>query len=78
MASSVSQLENYQSVLDQYNQSESQINENIDYLNSSEYEFSDQLLQDAIQIAQQEADAAAQSIQEQQQQEQQQQSPEGQ
>ena len=69
----VSQLENYQSVLDQYNQSEAQINENIEYLNSSEYEFSDQLLQDAIQIAQQEADAAAQSILEQQQQEQQQQ-----
>jgi hypothetical protein len=68
-----SQLENYQSVLDQYNQSEAQINENIEYLNSSEYEFSEQLLQEAIQIAQQEADATAQSILEQQQQEQQQQ-----
>jgi len=69
----VSQMQNYQSVIDQYTQSETQINQNIEYLNNSEYEFSDQLLQDAIQIAQQEADAEAQIILEQQQQEQQQQ-----
>jgi hypothetical protein len=69
----VSQMQNYQSVIDQYTQSETQIDQNIEYLNNSEYEFSDQLLQDAIQIAQQEADAAAQVILEQQQQEQQQQ-----
>ncbi len=69
----VSQMQNYQSVIDQYTQSETQINQNIEYLNNSEYEFSDQLLQDAIQLAQQEADAEAQVILEQQQQEQQQQ-----
>jgi hypothetical protein len=69
----VSQMQNYQSVIDQYTQSETQINQSIEYLNNSEYEFSNQLLQDAIQIAQQEADAAAQVILEQQQQEQQQQ-----
>jgi hypothetical protein len=69
----VSQMQNYQSVIDQYTQSETQINQNIEYLNNSEYEFSDQLLQDAIQIAQQQADAEAQVILEQQQQEQQQQ-----
>ncbi len=68
----VSQLQNYQSVLDQYAQSETQINENIEYLNNSDYEFSEQLLQDAIQIAQQQADAEAQIILEQQQEQQQQ------
>ena len=68
----VSQLQNYQSVLDQYAQSETQINENIEYLNDSDYEFSEQLLQDAIQIAQQQADAEAQIILEQQQEQQQQ------
>jgi hypothetical protein len=68
-----SQAEFYQSTLNEYSQREAQVNEGIEYLNGSEYEFSDQLLEDAIQAAQNEADATAQAILEQQQQEQQQQ-----
>ena len=70
-----SQAEFYQSTIDEYSQREAQVNEGIEYLNESEYEFSDQLLEDAIQAAQNEADATAQAILEQQQQEQQQQEP---
>jgi hypothetical protein len=68
-----SQAEFYQSTIDEYSQREAQVNEGIEYLNESEYEFSDQLLEDAIQAAQNEADATAQAILEEQQQEQQQQ-----
>jgi hypothetical protein len=68
----VSQLQNYQSVLVQYAQSETQINENIEHFNNSNYHFSEQLLQDAIQTAQQQADSEAQILFEQQQEQQQQ------
>ena len=67
-----SQADFYQSTIDEYSQREAQVNEGIEYLNESEYEFSDQLLEDAIQTAQNEADATAQAILEQQQAEQQQ------
>lgn len=66
-----SQADFYQSTIDEYSQREAQVNEGIEYLNQSEYEFSDQLLEDAIQAAQNEADATAQAILEQQQAEQQ-------
>ena len=68
-----SQAQFYQTTIDEYSQREAQVTEGIEYLNGSEYEFSGQLLEDAIQAAQNEADATSQAILEQQQQEQQQQ-----
>lgn len=49
------QLQYYQETLDEYADRESSINEQIEYLHENEYDFTDQLLNDALDAAAQEA-----------------------
>lgn len=49
------QLQYYQETLDEYAERENSINEQIEYLQENEYDFTDQLLNDALDAAAQEA-----------------------